>query len=184
MRPEVGTQAQFRKKKPPVTFRYDSSLSPALNWDGQNPARELGEWLLEVIGQAAARPAPHELPVPAEFTSSDGRVVASVRSLAEAVDQLKRLGRPFLDWAGRAERLSFDVPTLPLFVHERLSTKAIVETLASHKTDKQGGLLGPARRPAALGERPDAQGLRVPGQLGKSPHPRRLAGRDELTAAL
>jgi hypothetical protein len=27
--------------------------------------------------------------------------------------------------AGKAERLSFDVPTLPLFVHERLSTKAI-----------------------------------------------------------
>jgi len=28
----------------------------------------------------------------------------------------------------KAERLSFDVPTLPLFVHERLSTKAILET--------------------------------------------------------
>ena len=26
MRPEVGTQAQFRKKKPPQTYRYDSSL--------------------------------------------------------------------------------------------------------------------------------------------------------------
>ena len=26
MRPEVGTQAQFRKKKPPVRYRYDSSL--------------------------------------------------------------------------------------------------------------------------------------------------------------
>ncbi len=24
MRPEVGTQAQFRKKKPPVTYRFDS----------------------------------------------------------------------------------------------------------------------------------------------------------------
>jgi adenine-specific DNA-methyltransferase len=137
MRPEVGTQAQFRKKKPPVTHRYDSSLSPALNWDGQNRARELGEWLLRVIEQAAAQPAPHELPSPAEFTSSDGRVVLSVRSLAEAVDQLKRLGRPFLDWAGKAERLSFNVPTLPLFVHERLSTKAIVETLVGHKTDTQ-----------------------------------------------
>ncbi|MDA8239707.1 MAG: site-specific DNA-methyltransferase [Nitrospiraceae bacterium] len=33
--------------------------------------------------------------------------------------------------------MSFDVPTLPLFVHERLSTKAIIETLASHKKDKQ-----------------------------------------------
>jgi hypothetical protein len=31
MRPDVGTQAQFKKKKPPVTYRYDSSLSPALD---------------------------------------------------------------------------------------------------------------------------------------------------------
>ena len=29
MRPDVGTQAQFKKKKPPKTYRYDSSLSPA-----------------------------------------------------------------------------------------------------------------------------------------------------------
>jgi adenine-specific DNA-methyltransferase len=137
MRPEVGTQAQFRKKKPPQTYRYDSSLSPALDWDDGNSARELGEWLLAVIERAAALQAPHVLPSPVEFKASDGRVVVSVRSLQEAVDQLKRLGRPFLNWTGKAERLSFDVPTLPLFVHERLSTKAIVETLVSHKTDKQ-----------------------------------------------
>ena len=71
LRPEVGTQPQFRKKKPPVTYSYDSSLSPALNW------------------------------------------------------------------AGKAERLSFDVPTLPLFVHDRLSTAAILETLKGHKRDRQ-----------------------------------------------
>jgi len=29
--------------------------------------------------------------------------------LRDAVDQLKRLGRPFFNWAGKAERLSFDV---------------------------------------------------------------------------
>src|SRR5713226_4559952 len=39
--------------------------------------------------------------------------------------------------AVKAERLSFDVPTLPLFIHERLSTKAIIETLKGHKGDKQ-----------------------------------------------
>jgi thiamine biosynthesis lipoprotein ApbE len=33
MRPDVGTQAQFKKKKPPATYRYDSSLSPTLEWD-------------------------------------------------------------------------------------------------------------------------------------------------------
>ncbi|MBI3106975.1 MAG: site-specific DNA-methyltransferase [Candidatus Rokubacteria bacterium] len=137
MRPDVGTQPQFRKKKPPATYRYDSSLSPALDWDGQNAARELGEWLLGLIERAAALPAPHAFDRPQEFRAADGTVRATVRTLQEAVEELRRLGRPFLDWTGKAERLSFDVPTLPLFIHERLSTKAIVETLSGHRRNKQ-----------------------------------------------
>jgi adenine-specific DNA-methyltransferase len=74
LRPDIGAQSQFKQKKPPATYTYDSSLSPALVW------------------------------------------------------------------SGKAERTSFDVPTLPLFVHERLSTKAIIETLTGHRrvSDKQG----------------------------------------------
>jgi adenine-specific DNA-methyltransferase len=98
MRPDVGTQPQFRKKKPPVTYRYDSSLSPALDWDGQNPARELGEWLLGLIERAAALPEPHAFDRPQEFKAADGTVLATVRTLNEAVEHLRRLGRPFLDW--------------------------------------------------------------------------------------
>jgi adenine-specific DNA-methyltransferase len=131
LRPEVGTQAQFKKRKPPKTYRYDSSLSPALDWDGQNPARELAEWLLARIEEAAALEPPHRFAEPRLFGD------VQIAGLADAVDQLKRLGQPFLDWAGKAERLSFDVPTLPLFVHERLSTKAILETLAGHERDRQ-----------------------------------------------
>ena len=114
MRPEVGTQAQFKKKKSPKTYRYDSSLSPALDWDAKNPAREQGEHLIKQVLDAK--------------TLEEAKTAAS---------KLKRLSKPFLNWAGKAERLSFDVPTLPLFIHERLSTKAIIETLAGHKTDKQ-----------------------------------------------
>ena len=75
LRPDVGTQAQFRKKRKPATYSYDPSLSPSL------------------------------------------------------------------DWAGKAERLSFEVPTLPLFVHERLSTAAILETLKGHRRDRQTDML-------------------------------------------
>ena len=66
LRPDVGTQAQFRKGKPPVTYRYDSSLSPSLDWDGQNPTRELGEWLIAMIEKAAALPTPHTFDKPQE----------------------------------------------------------------------------------------------------------------------
>lgn len=117
MRPEVGTQAQFKKKKPPKTYRYDSSLSPALDWDAKNPAREQGEQLVKQILDAK--------------TLEEAKAAAS---------KLKSLSKPFLNWAGKAERLSFDVPTLPLFIHERLSTKAIIKTLAGHKTDQQEDL--------------------------------------------
>ena len=55
LRPDVGTQAQFTKKKPPKTYRYDSSLSPALDWDGQNCARELGRVAARVRSNEASR---------------------------------------------------------------------------------------------------------------------------------
>ena len=55
LRPDVGTQAQFRKKKPPATYRYDSSLSPALDWDQQNPAREQAEAKLAVLVNRVSR---------------------------------------------------------------------------------------------------------------------------------
>ncbi|MBK7057606.1 MAG: site-specific DNA-methyltransferase [Leptospiraceae bacterium] len=45
---------------------------------------------------------------------------------------------PNLDWAGKAEHLSFEVPTLPLFVHERLSTEAIINTLTGHRKSGVG----------------------------------------------
>ena len=131
LRPDVGTQAQFKKKKPPKTYRYDSSLSPALDWDGQNAARELGEWLIQQIEEASRLESPHRFSSPRRFGDVE------VGGLADAVERLKALSQPFLDWAGKGERLSFDVPTLPLFVHERLSTKAILQTLAGHERDRQ-----------------------------------------------
>ena len=85
-----------------------------MEWDGKNPAREEGESLLREI--------------------LDAKKLDEAKTAAA---KLKAISKPFLNWAGKAERLSFDVPTLPLFVHERLSTKAIIETLKGHKRDKQ-----------------------------------------------
>jgi adenine-specific DNA-methyltransferase len=108
-RPDIGTEPHFKKKKPPETYRYDSSLAPELSWD-ENPARQQAEALIAKILESE-----------------------SLEEVKAAASQLKALGQPFLNWSGKAERESFDVPTLPLFVHERLSTRAIIETLKSHK---------------------------------------------------
>ena len=128
LRPEVGVQAQFRKKKPPATYHYDSSLSPALDWDGKNASREQAEAtiaaLQDRIAQLSAVLAP-----PVEGSVSATQLATAWELLADArndLESLKTLSEPFLNWSGKAERLSFDVPTLPLFVHERLSTAAIL----------------------------------------------------------
>ena len=73
MRPEVGTQAQFKKKKPPKTYRYDSSLSPALDWDAKNPMREQGETLIKQVLDAK-----------------------SLEEAKAAASKLKGLSKPFL----------------------------------------------------------------------------------------
>ena len=110
LRPDVGTQAQFRKRKPHATYRYDSSLDPAMSWDEGNEAREEGEGLIRQILEAE---------------SLEGAKVAASR--------LKAMSAPFLNWSGKAERSEIEVPTLPLFVHERLSTSAVIDTLRGHK---------------------------------------------------
>jgi adenine-specific DNA-methyltransferase len=132
MRPEVGTQSEFKKKLPPKKYRYDDSLSPVLEWDGQNSARERGE---AQIAKAETELAEASKKLNGKTETKDA--AAHVKAAQKAVIELKSMSKPFLNWSGKAERLSFDVPTLPLFIHERLSTKAILETLKGHKRDKQ-----------------------------------------------
>jgi adenine-specific DNA-methyltransferase len=138
LRPEIGMQAQFRKKKPPVAYRYDSSLSPALDWDGLNPAREQGEASIAALEERIARLSAIVDSVNGEISERDlNNAKDELAAAREDAAALKALSKPFLNWAGKAERLSFDVPTLPLFVHERLSTSAILETLKGHTRDRQ-----------------------------------------------
>lgn len=127
-RPDVGVQDQFSIKKPNRVYSYDSSLDPALSWD-ENRERELGEWLIGLVARCA------EEGEAAVFKSQQvwkgGGV--QVQSLKAAADLLQTLSQPFLNWAGKAERHQLIVPTTPLFVHERHSTKAILEGIKSRK---------------------------------------------------
>jgi adenine-specific DNA-methyltransferase len=121
-RPDVGVQDQFSRRKPPRTWRYDSSLDPALSWD-ESRERALAEWLIGLIQRVAAEGEAVVFEQPQ--TWSGGGV--QIASLKAAADALQQLSQPFLNWSGKAERHEVRVPTLPLFVHERHSTKAILE---------------------------------------------------------
>lgn len=127
-RPDVGVQDHFQTRKPPRTYRYDSSLDPALSWDEQRE-RDLGEWLLGLSERAAVD---GEKSVFAEAQEWKGGGVR-VSSTADAVGVLKSIAKPFLNWAGKAERHQIKVPSVPLFVHEGHSTKAILDGIRHRK---------------------------------------------------
>ncbi|MDZ4122983.1 MAG: hypothetical protein U1E02_02220, partial [Hydrogenophaga sp.] len=158
IRPEAGAQTRFKKKKPTATWRYDSSLAPELQWDAQNPAREQGEariaalqtalasmqtTLAEVEQQlATAQPSQSAADLSQLLLQARAQIVAlqhgALREGRASAADLKALSKPFLNWAGKAERLSFEVPTLPMFIHERLSTQAILDSVSRHKLAGQG----------------------------------------------
>lgn len=127
-RPDVGVEAQFSNKKAPKTYRYDSSLAPELAWD-ENGERDFAEWLLGLIADAADKGESIVFAEPQVWAGTEERFT----SLSQCAARLRSLTQPFLNWAGKAERQKISVPTLPLFVHERHSTQAILDTLKSHK---------------------------------------------------
>ena len=142
LRPDVGTQSQFRKTKPPARYRYDSSLSPALDWDGGNPRREEAEAKLAALRDRIGK-------ISALLESSDGDLAAA-RGEAEA---LAALSEPFLDWAGKAERLSFDVPTRSIPSTRRgrstRSSRPSTAGWSSASAKPCGPVPAPGRRPSA-----------------------------------
>jgi adenine-specific DNA-methyltransferase len=158
IRPEAGAQTRFKKKKPAATWRYDSSLAPELQWDALNPAREQGEariaelqaalasmqsTLVEVEKQlASAQPSQSAQDLSGLLQQTRAKLIAmqngALRAGREGAAALKALSKPFLNWAGKAERLSFDVPTLPMFIHERLSTQAILDSVSRNRLAGQG----------------------------------------------
>ncbi len=128
-RPYVGVEAQFSHYKPPKTYRYDSSLAPEISWD-ESGERAFAEWLLALVTEAAEK---GEATVFAEPQIWQGWPWERFTSLSQCVARLRSLTLPFLNWTGKAERQEVMVPTLPLFVHERHSTQAILDTLKSYR---------------------------------------------------
>jgi adenine-specific DNA-methyltransferase len=128
-RPDVGVQPEFDARKPPKNYRYDSSLAPELVWD-ENAERDMAEWLLSLVEKAADKGEQNVFSDPQVWLGTGEKF----HSLAECIARLRSLTKPFLNWAGKAERQQISVPTIPLFVHERHSTQAILETLESYKS--------------------------------------------------
>lgn len=138
LRPEMGAQPQLKKQ----AYRYDSSLSHSMERDGLNPARAATETHITRISELGLQVADLAL----KLSERDVEIKQLKAELKAAQSALRKVSGTFLNYSGKAERLSFEVSTLPLFVHERLSTKAIVETLKGHRKDAAGDIAGDHRQ--------------------------------------
>ena len=83
-----------------TTWAYDPHIDPALNFDTARAGIE------NLIDDALA--------------SGDETV------MRQALEQLKRMQAPYLNWTGKAERTSFEVDTVSLHVHERIDPATIL----------------------------------------------------------
>lgn len=102
--PEVGmvtpaTDPDAGKTK----WAYDPHLDPALNFD---PQRARIEQLID-----------------------DALESGDVERMRQALEELKRTQSPYLNWAGKAERTSFEVDTVSLHVHERIDPASILSAV-------------------------------------------------------
>jgi adenine-specific DNA-methyltransferase len=86
-----------------TTWAYDPHLDPALQFD---PQRARIEALID-----------------------DALASGDTEQMKAALEELKRLQNPYLNWAGKAERTSFEVDTVSLHVHERIDPASILSAV-------------------------------------------------------
>jgi len=92
-----------------TTWSHDPHLDPALNFDS---ARAEIETLID-----------------------DALASGDPERMRAALEELKRLQRPYLTWTGKAETTSFTVDTVSLHVHERVDPA----TILAHAAKRLGG---------------------------------------------
>ena len=106
--PEVGlVNTASDPEQPKTTWAYDPHLDPALQFD---TARARADAL---IAAALA-----------------GNDPAAMR---HALQALQRMGAPYLQWTGKAERTSFEVDTVSLHVHERIDAMSILSSVSKRQ---------------------------------------------------
>ena len=111
--PQVGlVNPESVPEEPKTVWKYDPHLDPALQFDVSRAQVE------KLIDDALA--------------SGDDKTMRA------ALQELKRLGEPYLNWTGKAERTSFDVDTVSLYVHERIDPASILASVRKRMKDAQG----------------------------------------------
>jgi len=108
--PEVGMVTPDSDPEGGKTrWNYDPHLDPALQFDS---------------GRAGI-----------ENLIDDALASGDVEAMRAALEELKRLQTPYLNWSGKAERTSFAVDTVSLHVHERIDPATILRAVQKRMQD-------------------------------------------------
>jgi len=124
-------------------YQFDPHLDPELQWNGQPDqfvedllatARKLSQaqksGLLELLKTLQETDQP---PAKEELLETLGKILRLSEGTDETIDKLYSLQAPYLNWAGKAEHTSFEVPTVSLHVHERIDPFRIIKTVRKEK---------------------------------------------------
>jgi len=95
-------------------YSFDPHIDPELQFDSQRNEIE------NLINKA--------------LDSNDLNEIKSI------VSKLKKRQDPYLNWAGKAEYTSFEVPTISLHVHERIDPRTIIQAVLRHERKRQTSL--------------------------------------------
>ena len=116
--PEVGLVNEASDPEQAKTpWHYDPHLDPALQFDSARARAE------KLIADALAGDDP--------------------TAMRHALEELRRMSAPYLQWTGKAERTSFEVDTVSLHVHERIDPMSILSAVSKRqgkKNDKAAAL--------------------------------------------
>lgn len=159
--PEVGMVTPDTDPDQPKTkWAYDPHIDPALQFDhGRSEIENLiddalsdgsheaeaqrGNWIA-MLDHALAGPDERAV---REVVANLKRQMESARLATferRALEELKKRSEPYLNWAGKAERTSFEVDTVSLHVHERVDPMSILSTVrkAQAKAEAKGPKTG------------------------------------------
>ena len=119
------------------TYAYDPHIDPSLSFDQQAGRKLIEERyanlraLLSAADAAAqaVRSAREEGASSQELKRLHLQADDLLRRAREAAVALEKPQLPYLNWAGKAEHTSFEVPTVSLHVHERIEPRTILEAV-------------------------------------------------------
>lgn len=131
-------------------YKYDPHVDPALQFDPPRGGFDalLRECLTETDGSLSAvlkkisdlksslndrTSSPERKEYAADIIALLDSVLETLKQTPEKLKALLHTQEPYLNWAGKAEHTSFEVPTVSLHVHERIDPLSIMEAVQKNE---------------------------------------------------